>query len=146
LFGFALVLIFLSLSNYLMDSYTIYAACVFAGSGVLRSAFGAIYPVFTPYMYARLGLHWASSVPAFLALVCVPVPVLLWHYGPSIRRRCKYTRQASEAMAAIMRQAAAAKGPSVKQQEEARLGLPDSARALKGVRESVDDEAKKTSV
>jgi hypothetical protein len=46
-------------------------------------------------MYQRLGIHWASSVPAFLALACVPFPFLFYHYGPAIRARCKFAAEAA---------------------------------------------------
>ena len=49
-------------------------------------------------MYNNLGIHWASSIPAFLALACVPFPFLFYKYGPTIRRKCKYAREAAETM------------------------------------------------
>lgn len=47
------------------------------------------------YMYRGLGDHWASSVPAFLALACVPFPLLFYHHGKRIRARCPYAAQAA---------------------------------------------------
>jgi MFS family permease len=46
-FGFGMVLVFLSIMNYLIDSYVIYAASVLAANSVLRSLFGAAFPLFT---------------------------------------------------------------------------------------------------
>ncbi|KAK1473873.1 fluconazole resistance protein 1 [Colletotrichum tamarilloi] len=92
-FAAGLVLVFLSLMNYLVDSYVIYAASVLAASSVLRSLFAAAFPLFTTNMYHSLGIHWASSVPAFLSLACVPFPFLFFRYGKSIRLRCKYAAQ-----------------------------------------------------
>ena len=97
-FGFGMVLVFLSIMNYLIDAYTIYAASVLAANSVLRSLFGAIFPLFTTYMYDGLGIHWASSIPAFLALACVPFPFLFYKFGPKIRLTCKYSKEADEAM------------------------------------------------
>lgn len=74
-FGFGMILVFLGVMNYLIDAYTIYAASALAANSVLRSLFGMAFPLFTSYMYRNLGIHWASSVPAFLALMCVPMPV-----------------------------------------------------------------------
>jgi len=88
--------------NYLIDSYTIYAASVLAANSVLRSLFGAVFPLFTSQMYARLGIHWASSVPAFLALGCVPFPFLFYRYGAAVRGRCKFAREAGEKMLEMM--------------------------------------------
>ncbi|KAJ3164296.1 MFS siderochrome iron transporter 1 [Geranomyces variabilis] len=94
-FGFGMVLVFLACMNYLIDSYVIYAASVLAASAVLRSLFAAIMPLFTSDMYESLGIHWASSIPAFLALACLPFPYLFWKYGASIRGRCKYASEAA---------------------------------------------------
>ncbi|KAK0253454.1 MFS siderochrome iron transporter 1 [Friedmanniomyces endolithicus] len=99
-FGFGMVMVFLGIMNYLIDAYVIYAASVLAANAVLRSIFGAVFPLFTTQMYNKLGIHWASTVPAFLALVCVPFPFLFYKYGPKIRARCKY---ASEAEAFLKR-------------------------------------------
>jgi hypothetical protein len=97
-FAFGMVLVFLSGMNYLIDSYTIYAASVLAANSVLRSLFGAAFPLFTNQMYARLGIHWASSIPAFLALACLPAPFVFYKYGAAIRMKCKYSAQAHEAL------------------------------------------------
>lgn len=49
-------------------------------------------------MYESLGLNWAASIPAFLSLLCVPLPFLFWKYGPAIRERCKYAKEAADFM------------------------------------------------
>lgn len=91
-----MVLVFLGIMNYLIDAYTIFAASVLAANSVLRSLFGATFPLFTTYMYNGLGIHWASSLPGFLALACVPFPFLFYKYGPAIRTRCKYAAEADQ--------------------------------------------------
>ena len=95
-FGFGMVLVFLSITNYLVDAYTIFAASALAANAVLRSLFGAAFPLFTSQMFDRLGIHWASSVPAFLALACIPFPFVIYKYGPAIRSRCRYAAEAAE--------------------------------------------------
>lgn len=97
-FGFGMVLVFLSIMNYLIDAYTIYAASVLAANSVLRSLFGAAFPLFTTYMYDSLGVHWASSIPAFLALACVPFPFLFYRYGATVRSKCRYAAESLEFM------------------------------------------------
>ncbi|KAK3109417.1 hypothetical protein LTR53_017355 [Teratosphaeriaceae sp. CCFEE 6253] len=93
-FGFGMVMVFLGIMNYLIDAYTIFAASVLAANSVMRSVFGAVFPLFTTQMYNKLGIHWASMVPAFLALACVPLPFLFYKFGPSIRAKCKYAAEA----------------------------------------------------
>lgn len=97
-FGFGMVLVFLSVFNYLIDSYTIYAASVLAANSALRSLFGMAFPLFTTYMYQNLGIHWASSIPAFLSLACVPFPFIFYKYGAHIRQRCTYAAEADAFM------------------------------------------------
>lgn len=43
--------------NYLIDSYTIFAASVLAANSVMRSIFGATFPLFTTQMFAGLGIQ-----------------------------------------------------------------------------------------
>lgn len=93
-FGAGNVLLYLSCINYLVDAYVIYTASCMAGSSVLRSVLGAAFPLFTGTMYANLGIHWASSVPAFMALLCVPFPFLFAKYGATIRQHCRYAARA----------------------------------------------------
>lgn len=105
-FGFGLTLIFLGITNYLIDAYTIFAASVLAANTVLRSFFGAAFPLFTRDMYEKLGTQWASSVPGFLALAMVPVPFVLYKYGAVIRSRCVYASQAEKAIQSLRAKAA----------------------------------------
>ncbi|CAG7917976.1 unnamed protein product [Penicillium olsonii] len=97
-FGYGMVMVFLPILNYLIDAYTIYAASVLAANAALRSIFGAAFPLFTTPMYQNLGIHWASSIPAFLALACVPMPFLFYKYGAGIRARCHYAAESDAFM------------------------------------------------
>lgn len=116
-FGFGMVLVFLSCMNYLIDAYTIYAASVLAANSVLRSLFGAAFPLFTTYMYANLGIHWASTIPAFLALACAPFLFFFYRVGEKIRLKCKYAAQAHHIMTEIREQQ---KEIEAEEQEEGR--------------------------
>jgi multidrug resistance protein len=104
-FGLGMVLVFLGIMNYLIDSYTIYAASVLAANSIIRSCFGAVSPLFTTYMYHNLGIHWASCIPAFLSLACVPFPFIFYRYGPAIRQKCKYAAEADAFMRSLTKKA-----------------------------------------
>lgn len=117
-FGFGMVLVFLGIMNYLIDAYTIFAASVLAANSVLRSLFGAAFPLFTTYMFNNLGIHWASSIPAFLALACVPFPFLFYKYGSAIRKRCKFAAQSEAFMRKIQEQATASAEDQEQEEEE----------------------------
>ncbi|KAI0123370.1 major facilitator superfamily domain-containing protein [Xylariales sp. AK1849] len=99
IFSYGLVVLFLSFTNYLIDTYVVFAASVFAGNTLLRSIFAAVFPLFTTPMLHNLGIHWASSVPAFLALVCMPFPLFFYVYGRRIRSNGRYAVQAAEILA-----------------------------------------------
>jgi len=54
-FGFGFVLVYISIQNYLVDAYTIYSASVLAANAMLRSIFGATFPLFTS---VRCRIHY----------------------------------------------------------------------------------------
>ncbi|KAL4894833.1 major facilitator superfamily domain-containing protein [Aspergillus ambiguus] len=97
-FGFGIATVFMPILNYLIDSYTIFAASALAGNCFLRANFACAFPLFTRYMYQNLGIHWASCIPAFLALVCTPIPFIFYRYGAQIRMKCHYSAQADAYM------------------------------------------------
>jgi MFS family permease len=104
-FGFGCVLVFISCLTYLLDSYTIYAASVLAAGAMLRAFLGAAFPLFTDQMFANLGIHWASSIPAFLTVACLPFPFVIYKYGAALRMKCKYAQEAALLMAQMQMEA-----------------------------------------
>jgi hypothetical protein len=104
-FGAGFLLIFTAINNYIIDSYTLYAASALAANAVQRSVLGTIFPLFSIRLYKGLGLNWAGTrksplvtlripaeevVIAFLALICTPLPFLFYKYGPYLRRKSNY--------------------------------------------------------
>ena len=53
-------------------------------------------------MYQNLGNQWASSIPAFLALACTPLPFVFHMYGDAIRARSKYAAKAQKITVAML--------------------------------------------
>lgn len=94
-FGFGCVLVFLSCLSYLMDSYTVFAASALGASAMLRAFVATAFPLFTSQMFNSLGIHWASSIPGFLTLLCLPFPFVMYKYGNKVRMRCKYSHEAA---------------------------------------------------
>lgn len=95
LFGFGMVLLYMSLTNYLVDAYLGYAASALAASTVLRSIAGAVFPLFTADLYGKLGIHWASSVPGFLALVFIPCLFAFYKWGDKLRGMTRFGAEAA---------------------------------------------------
>lgn len=99
LFGFGMVLLYMSLTNYIVDAYMGYAASALAASTVLRSIAGAVFPLFTADLYGKLGIHWASSVPGFLALVFIPCLFAFYKWGDRLRGMTRFGAEAASMVA-----------------------------------------------
>ena len=67
-----------------------YAASALAANSVLRSIFGAVFPLFITPMMHNLGSNWALTLFAILILACAPIPFLFYHMGPAIRARSTF--------------------------------------------------------
>jgi len=91
-FSIGAFLLFNSILNYLPDAYPEHAASVLAGNDFMRSSFGAGFPLFASAMYGNLGVAWASSTLAFISIAFIPIPFVLYKYGPTLRN--KYSRHA----------------------------------------------------
>jgi multidrug resistance protein len=89
LMGFAILYMFLSIFNYLIDTYLASAASALAINTVCRSAFGAGFPLFATQMYIKLGVPGASSLLGGLAILFLPAPFILYKYGKKIREMSK---------------------------------------------------------
>jgi MFS transporter, DHA1 family, multidrug resistance protein len=91
-FSVGAFLLFNAVLGYLGDAYPKYVASVYAGNDLVRSAFGAAFPLFATAMYKRLGIGWASSLLGFLSIAFIPIPFVLYYYGERIRARSKMAR------------------------------------------------------
>ncbi|KAK3672685.1 GTPase-activating protein [Recurvomyces mirabilis] len=91
-FSIGAFLLFSSVLNYLPDAYPEKAASVLAGNDLFRSSFGAGFPLFANAMFTKLGVNWASSLLGFLSIAFIPIPFLLYRYGPTLRN--KYSKDA----------------------------------------------------
>jgi DHA1 family multidrug resistance protein-like MFS transporter len=92
-FGVAAFTLFNAVLPYLSDTYPDSVASVLAGNDLMRSSFGAGFPLFANAMYKRLGINWASSLLAFLGIAFIPIPFLLYKYGKQIRNKSKLARK-----------------------------------------------------
>lgn len=91
-FSMGAFLLFMAVLSYLGDAYPKYVASVYAGNDLMRSSFGAAFPLFATAMYNKLGVGWASSLLGFLSILFIPIPFVLYYYGETIRSRSKMAR------------------------------------------------------
>jgi hypothetical protein len=90
-FGMGNLLVFCSCVLYLIDTYGSSAgASATAANGMLRYVLGAAFPLFTVQMYKRLGIGWATSLLGFVTVALLPIPWMLYKFGPRIRARSTY--------------------------------------------------------
>lgn len=87
LIGVGNMAVFMCVSMYLVDAFTVYAASALAANTVIRSVMGAVLPLAGQKMYNALGLGWGNSLLAFVALALVPVPWILLKWGEPLRKR-----------------------------------------------------------
>jgi multidrug resistance protein len=85
-FGIGFESVWLPTQAYVVDAYSQYSASALAACSVMRSVVAAFLPLAGPQIYDALGVGWGSSVLGFIALALVPVPLLAYKYGKSIRR------------------------------------------------------------
>ncbi|KAI1609066.1 major facilitator superfamily domain-containing protein [Exophiala viscosa] len=83
--GFGVLCIFLQCFNYLIDTYLMFAASAIAANSLLRSFFGAGFPLFATQTFNNLGIQWAGTLLGCLAAVMIPIPVVFYLYGHKIR-------------------------------------------------------------
>ncbi|THH29519.1 hypothetical protein EUX98_g4679 [Antrodiella citrinella] len=54
---------------------------------------GMAFPLFTQQMYAALSYKWANTLFALLATLMIPIPYILFKWGPRIRAKSKFASQ-----------------------------------------------------
>lgn len=83
--GCGMFSVFIQCIGYLIEVYLPVANSAMASNGLVRSLFGAGFPLFAPIMYSRLGVDWATSVLGFVAIAMFPIPLLFYIFGAKIR-------------------------------------------------------------
>lgn len=87
LIGIGNIAIFMCISTYLVDAFTIYAASALAANTVIRSVMGAVLPLAGQSMYKTLGLGWGNSLLAFVSLATLPIPWVIIQWGERLRKK-----------------------------------------------------------
>ncbi|PWY98326.1 MFS general substrate transporter [Testicularia cyperi] len=84
--------IYLSSIDFMVCSYGVYAASATGGNALARDFLAGISAMYATPLYNRLGLEWASTLLAFLAII-VAIPIYVFYkWGPQIRERSKFAQ------------------------------------------------------
>ncbi|CAG8007008.1 unnamed protein product [Penicillium olsonii] len=88
--GFGLLIIFIQLFNYLIDTYLMFAASAIAANTFCRSMVAASFPLFSRQMFQGMGIQWAATLLGCVAAVLVPIPVGFYFFGRRLRMKSKF--------------------------------------------------------
>lgn len=123
MFGISSHIIFISVSDYTIASYSIYSASAVGAQSLLREILSGSVTFVSEPMYHNLGYQWvrllrfsysslqqlphhlltyesqASSTLAFIALVLAMLPPLLYFFGPQIRAKSAFALEIAQAEA-----------------------------------------------
>ncbi|KAG2076656.1 multidrug resistance protein 4 [Suillus decipiens] len=92
IFAFGLMIIFLAIQLYLVDTFT-YAASATAAAATFRSLLGFAFPLFGQQMFTALNYGGGNSLLAGLAIVIgIPFPIWIYYAGERMRARSSLTR------------------------------------------------------
>lgn len=75
---------------YMIDSYEAYAASALTFNALIRYLAAGGMTVAGIPMYRNLGTHWTLTLLGCLSVLTVPIPYVLYRYGPSLRRRSQW--------------------------------------------------------
>ncbi len=89
--GASSLFLFLSITDYLVDTYTLFAASALAANTVLRCIVAAAFPLFSSRMFLGVGTEWGMSILAFASILMLPIPWVLVKYGHIIRSKGYYS-------------------------------------------------------
>ncbi|KAL1759618.1 major facilitator superfamily domain-containing protein [Schizophyllum commune] len=88
-FGWAMILIYISANSYIVDSYSNFAASAIAAKTLMRSEIGAMVPLYVTQMFHNMGFQYAGLLLALISVAIMPIPFVFFIYGERIRQKSK---------------------------------------------------------
>ncbi|MCJ1232028.1 hypothetical protein MMC12_008709 [Toensbergia leucococca] len=85
-YGFGMIMAYICIQTYIVDSFEELAASALAATILLRSIFGCIFSVIGFTLYKNLGYAWGNMILAFVTLAMIPLPGVLYVYGARLRK------------------------------------------------------------
>lgn len=82
--------IFQQCINFLVDTYSLYAASAVSANTLLRSLLASAFPLVAKPMFNNLGVGPAMSILGGIACLALPVPLLFMRYGRRLRSMSKF--------------------------------------------------------
>ena len=83
----------MSLINYVVDAYEVYAASAMGATSASRSIFGVVLPFAAGPMYSTLGIAWACTLLAILSALMCLIPFFFIRFGERIRANSSFCQE-----------------------------------------------------
>ncbi|KAI9688050.1 MAG: hypothetical protein M1822_001555 [Bathelium mastoideum] len=83
-------IIFQQCINFLVDTYSLYAASAVSANTFLRSVLACAFPLVAKPMFNKLGVGPAMSILGGVATLAIPVPFIFMKYGLRLRKMSKF--------------------------------------------------------
>ncbi|KAF9078029.1 major facilitator superfamily domain-containing protein [Rhodocollybia butyracea] len=82
------------------DLTSLWPFCILRPSGqsLCRNLAATAFPLFTQQMFANLSFKWANTLFGCIACVLMPIPFILFFYGPTIRSRSRFSRKVMQSL------------------------------------------------
>lgn len=82
---------------YNISTYGTYAASAQGAVNLTRSIGSGTFPLFAPFMLQKLGYGWTGTALAGISVAFgIPGPIILWFYGPRLRKKAQGLQKQSE--------------------------------------------------
>lgn len=114
----SLLLVFVTYTDYTIETYASRAASVMAANNLLRSTGSAAAPLFTTQMFHGLGVAGGGSLIAGVASLMAVIPFVFYKRGRTLRNRSKYAKKDNEPPEASADEKRDASDPSRATQDE----------------------------
>ncbi|KAH6624306.1 major facilitator superfamily domain-containing protein [Chaetomium sp. MPI-SDFR-AT-0129] len=85
-FSTGMLMTYICVTTYMVDSFETYAASALAAVTVSRSVLGCIFAFIGNGLYKKLGYEWGTLLLTFICLVVTPMPTVFYYFGPRLRK------------------------------------------------------------
>lgn len=85
-FSAGMLMTYICVTTYLVDTFETYAASALAAMTVTRSVLGCVFGIIGNKLYQALGYQWGTLLLACLCVVMAPLPIVFYYMGPRLRQ------------------------------------------------------------
>lgn len=91
-FGMALIAIYVSIYEYIIDSYGEHAAIALASITMVRYLIAGSMVIAARPIFEGIGVHWTLTLLGCIAVLLAPAPLIFYRYGSKLRAKSPYAK------------------------------------------------------